>query len=81
MCLQAVAWHPWRGCQLAVGGGIGAGQGLGDGSLSVWDVARQTNLCHRLPTVPCAVDAIAWSAITAELIVSYWLEGEKSGNL
>ncbi|XP_077300667.1 protein cortex-like [Arctopsyche grandis] len=77
---RALAWHPWRGCQLAVGGGLGAGQGLGDGSLSVWDVARQTNLCHRLSTVPCAVDALAWSSHTAELAVSYWLDRVCLGN-
>ncbi|KAK0173049.1 hypothetical protein PV328_006303 [Microctonus aethiopoides] len=65
---EAHAWHPWEAGMLCIGGG------LGDGSLSLWDVTRQQCIGYRRIDYLGYVRHLAWNKLTGELVVVwyYW---------
>ncbi|XP_015434356.1 PREDICTED: APC/C activator protein CDH1-like [Dufourea novaeangliae] len=66
--VKALAWHPQESGLLCVGGG------LGDASLSLWDVNKLDPVSYRLVEFYGAVENLAWNKRSGELVVqwSYW---------
>ncbi|XP_054000604.1 protein cortex-like isoform X1 [Hylaeus anthracinus] len=67
--IKALAWHPQDGGLLCTGGG------LGDASLSLWNINKCESLSYRLVEFYGAVENLAWNKLSGELVVhwSYWL--------
>ncbi|CAG5088779.1 Similar to cort: Protein cortex (Heliconius melpomene) [Cotesia congregata] len=67
---EALAWHPWEKGVLCIGGGIG------DGSLSLWDIPKQKSLDYRRVNFLSRVKHLAWNKLSGELVVVwYYWEG------
>ncbi|XP_008546772.1 protein cortex [Microplitis demolitor] len=69
---EALAWHPWEKGILCIGGG------LGDGSLSLWDVPKQKSLDYRRVNFLSRVKHLAWNNLSGELVVVwyYWNDSD-----
>lgn len=69
---QALAWHPSESGCLCIGGG------LGDASLSLWNVNKldPEEVSYRHVDFFGAVENLAWNKSSGELVVhwSYWVE-------
>ncbi|XP_076764146.1 protein cortex [Xylocopa sonorina] len=72
----ALAWHPYQNGYLCIGGGVG------DASLSLWNVNKLNPANYRHVNFHGAVENLAWNKHSGELIVhwSYW-EGHKRYNV
>ncbi|XP_044586487.1 fizzy-related protein homolog isoform X2 [Cotesia glomerata] len=67
---EALAWHPWEKGVLCIGGGVG------DGSLSLWDIPKQKSLDYRRVNFLSRVKHLAWNKLSGELVVVwYYWEG------
>ncbi|XP_076170772.1 protein cortex [Ptiloglossa arizonensis] len=68
--VKALAWHPHESDLLCIGGG------LGDASLSLWNVNKLDPVSYRLVPFNGAVENLAWNKLSGELTVhwSYWEE-------
>ncbi|CAK9803925.1 Protein cortex [Anthophora plagiata] len=69
--VKALAWHPHESGLLCIGGG------LGDASLSLWNVNKLDPVSYRHVEFQGAIENLAWNKISGELVVqwSYW-EGQ-----
>ncbi|XP_076248671.1 protein cortex [Calliopsis andreniformis] len=69
--VKALAWHPYESGTLCLGGG------LGDASLSLWNVNKldPEQVSYRHVDFFGAVKNLAWNKISGELVVhwSYWI--------
>ncbi|KOC64464.1 Cell division cycle protein 20 like protein [Habropoda laboriosa] len=65
---RALAWHPYESALLCIGGG------LGDASLSLWNVNKLDPVSYRHVDFQGAVENLAWNKISGELVVqwSHW---------
>nr|XP_033325618.1 protein cortex-like [Megalopta genalis] len=68
---NAVAWHPYHGSLLCVGGG------LSDASVSLFDVASNV-VGHRTVDFFGSVDNLAWNKHSGELVV-HWTQVDEDG--
>lgn len=62
MIFQSLAWHPWDANILCIGGGIG------DGSLSLWDIAAQQSFGYRRVSFFGYVKNMIWNKVSGELV-------------
>ncbi|XP_076623601.1 protein cortex [Colletes latitarsis] len=68
--VKAMVWHPHENDLLCIGGG------LGDASLSLWNVNKLDCQSYRVVEFFGAVENLAWNKLSSELVVqwSYWEE-------
>lgn len=66
---QAIAWHPWKSTFLAIG------LGYNEGRVVLYNVSTHKLVAAEDKVYPdSSVDALAFNPITAELVVSYYVQ-------
>ena len=64
--VKTLAWHPYQSGLLCIGGG------MGDGSLSLWNVNELDVVRYRCVNFYAGVENLAWNKLSGELVV-HWL--------